>query len=256
MKRKFIYIGLGGVALIFVTLVALGGEPAAATPAPVSASLNSNATQLFVEPLPPESALVTAAPDDSKNITATLGASIADELIKQNPQGPDHKDGISSIAARDPQELITKILTEQFEKVSPQDFRTTISVNELTIVPDGKGAYAEFAEKWREIMAPFLALTIPAQNPRPRDFSPLSAVAAETVRRLKALPVPALFAVGFAHDIELIELHRAIFSAIANTDSDPYRASIGLQLWREATEEFEPSHQDFMNRVAREAQTL
>lgn len=249
MKHKMIYIAVAGVASVFVFLVAIG-EETSGSPAGSAAPLHAGAPREHIGPAAESLASLPAqaplpAGEAPPNITEEVSKQIAEELILRNPEGPSVFEGVSGISTRDPETLIADILEEQLSNIKPEEFRAPVALAELNVVGDSREEIETFSRRYRAAIAPFVSLGLSAQGSPEYAFSPLARAAEEAVAALRALPVPSRIAPQFAKELELVQLHRNIFTAVARTEHDPFRASVALQILWPSAEEFDAAHRAF-----------
>lgn len=229
------------LVLFIIFLIGVGGGSASSEKNNSLANTTLSIPAFSVESLPQTQVTPHL---EGTNITETLGKDIAEVLIAQNPDGPTLGEESSAITARDPQELVNQLFESQLKEIKPEEFRTPFPASALRTVSSDTAEAKEFASRARTILHPFITLTISGDRLSPNIFVPFVQITDATLAELVTLPTPAPLATLFAKEIELIQTHRNIFSAIASTETDPFRAFVALQIWQSVKLEFETTHRE------------
>jgi len=139
LKRLITGFLVLSVAVTSTTLILLNFQPAAPAPQPTTdgttqgtiPAIGSNA---FVEPLPNDAVGATAVGDTASNLTNTLADSLASEIIKKNPDGPQDINGEVGITAPNVTVVATQALNDQSQNLALPDWERDVAAQHFTIL--------------------------------------------------------------------------------------------------------------------------
>jgi hypothetical protein len=162
------------------------------------------------------------------NVTEEIAKKIASEITAKNPDGPSLLEGKQAISAIDPLALTDAILEEQLSKFNYQDFKPTASQAGLKLVPSTPKALTEYFVSLKGTLGKH-AYTLSGANVATANFVALEAAAGNLAEALRTLPIPAPLAPLHAEEVSLVTAQANIFSALARSEEDPFRALLALQ---------------------------
>ena len=179
--------------------------------------------------------------DFAKNSTQEVAKIIAEEIIKQNPDGPVTADGIAAINAIAPEELAGKVLNEQMESLDLSSFSPEVNFSAIKITAAiDKTSSENYLKNFRAILNNnFGHLGVDFSSPTVRDFEILARAYKKTVAEFYTLLVPQKLAVIHSEQIRLMLIQTAIFETLAGFEQDPLKALVAIQLSKEVDNRLE-----------------
>lgn len=167
----------------------------------------------------------------TENSTREIARNIADEIIKQNPDGPT----TTGINTAKPEELAKKILSEQIENINLSDFTPQVNFAAIRTAPlSDKVSLENYLKNFQMILNNnFSNLNLDFKNPEPGDFQKLSDSYKKSVAQFYTLIVPQKLAAVHAEQIRLMSIQKAIFANLAVYEADPMKALVAIQLSKE-----------------------
>ena len=219
--KKIIALTLIGGSAIFAFLIFQENRPAPIAIQPLAENKS--------EALPSE--LISNA----KNATEEIAKNIAEEIIKQNPEGLLDTDAGKAINAMDPQRLADEVLSKQIAEMDLSDFSPEIKKSDLKIVNTSDSAVAEnYLKNFQAILKNnFGRLGVDFSQPTAADFQKLAEAFQKSVAQFYNLVAPQSLASIHSEQIRLMSIQKSIFANLASYEKDPMKALVALQLSKE-----------------------
>lgn len=214
----------GSVLMAVIIFVQKTPEKIVAIGSP--AELLTTANKFSAESVP---ALVSSEPSSEIN---QIGLGIAEEIIAQNPEGPEISDEGRLITAPDPKKIAEKIIKERLSQSSFALLTPEIDLNSLKIVPNNDPAFVNaYLENAKAISASnFAGINIDFTDPDVEDFKKLAAAYEKTINDYYALNVPSSMLALHKEKLTLFMQQKKIFTNIANIEKDPLAALVSMRL--------------------------
>ncbi len=190
------------------------------------ANLNAPAHANLLETIP--------EPTERENNPAIqeIGEKIAEEIIAQNPEGPEISDGGRLITAPDPKKIAEQILAERLSKSTQPLLVPKIDENLIKIIPGNDPALVNsYLNNTRVISEKnFSGISPNFEDPDIEEFRKLAAAYEKTIAEYYSLNVPAGLVDFHKEKIKLFTQQKRIFTNIANIEKDPLSALISMRL--------------------------
>ncbi len=194
--------------------------------------------------------MVTTTPPPS-NITTQVGQQIAEEFLKKNPNGPDLLSGEKFVNTIEPEKLVEDLVAGKLGDEALADFNPIITAAELNLstdkTPEAVRAYLETFNQVIQNNAS--GLSVDFNNPTADDFNRIAKVGEKTIAAFYAMPVPQTAINLHKEELRLLTIQRNIFRNIANYESDPLRAWVSIEMYRQNSKEFEDLKEKIANFV-------
>lgn len=212
------------IAALFIGGLAVFGNYIVPAPKITSPKENSTAPSSKlqrVEDIPQKNSEPT-------NATNELAKKIAEELLKQNPEGPAVLEDKSWLSVLTPEELVKNL------DFDPQDFRPVIKKEKIRIAAlDDKTATQTYLKNFQEILGKHWV------NLDGVDFDILIAKLEATLADFYLLETPPSLTAIHQKEIELLTLEAALFEKLKNYEADPLEAILAANAYPGLAEEFE-----------------
>lgn len=156
------------------------------------------------------------------NQTELLAQSLAKEIIKRNPNGPELLND-SSFIAIPPEETLNRIIDERAAQFDPRELLAVVSDKDIK-VSEGRSAKAlerYLNESLTSVQDTLQKLALSKNGFSEEDVKKLAAAYGEIAERLAALPVPLDFAPFHKKELELFLTQKNFLDAVLGYAEDP-----------------------------------
>lgn len=225
MRKIFPILLLAGSSIVAVMIFAQNTPENIVVTDP-KANLITDKESFSPEPIPDiPTATANAAIQD-------IGVEIAEEIIAQNPDGPELIEDEPRITAPDPKKIAEQIIKERLSQSSFALLTPEIDINSIKIVPNDDPAFIDgYLQSAKAISdRNFAGINMDFSDPDIEEFKKLAAAYEKTIQEYYTLNVPASFADLHKKKLTLFMQQKKIFTNIANIEKDPLAALISMRL--------------------------
>lgn len=196
----------------------------------------------------PEQIPDTALPVASAGVQ-DIGTQIAEEIIAQNPEGPEIVNAEQLITAPDPKKIAEKIIKERLSQSSFALFTPEVDVNAIKVVPNNDPDFVNgYLRNVKAISdTNFAGINIDFTDPDVEDFKKMASAYEKTISEYYALNVPSSLLGLHKEKLTLFMQQKKIFSNIANIEKDPLAALVSMRLLGRAYDDLTNLNQRIVN---------
>ncbi len=232
MLRKILPIFLVGGSITIAALILFSRMPGELATAP----LDRPATPAN-EPIPANSPVPTDALAQ-KEAVQTIASGISDEIINNNPDGPQTLGDQLSITATNPDKIVEKLMQNGMN-IDYSKFNPEIKLSDLHILHISDRSLAENYFKNAEDITErnFSGISSDFSKETPEDLRKTIAAYDQALGELYSLDVPADLAELHVEKIKLFTFEKNLFENISNYQTDPLAALISMRMFDKAYED-------------------
>lgn len=229
MLKKIIPVTLVIGSLGISALIFLGKIPGELATAPLDRSVSSSN-----EPIPANSPVSTDAVSQKDTVQA-IASGISDEIINNNPDGPQTLGEQLSITATDPNKIVEKLMQNGMN-IDYSKFNPEIKLSDLHILHISDKNLAENYFKSAEAITErnFSGVSSDFSKETAEDLKKTVAAYNQALSELYSLDVPANLAELHVEKIKLFTFEKNLFENISNYQADPLAALISMKMFGKA----------------------